>query len=114
MRHRFVLVAFPFDDLSSTKVRPALCLTNAIGNYRHVVVAFVTSRVDTLETVHSDVVFLPSDQDFGVTGLRVGSRLRLHRLLTVPQDVVLRVLGRLPPEREPELREKISKLFEIG
>lgn len=28
---KVVLVPFPFDDLSSTKVRPAVCLTNPIG-----------------------------------------------------------------------------------
>ena len=28
---KIVFVPFPFDDLSSTKVRPAVCLTNPIG-----------------------------------------------------------------------------------
>jgi len=27
---KVVLVPFPFDDLSATKVRPAVCLTNPI------------------------------------------------------------------------------------
>lgn len=31
MRAKVVLVRFPFDDLSATKVRPALCLTEPIG-----------------------------------------------------------------------------------
>jgi len=30
-KHKVVLVPFPFDDLSSTKVRPAVCLTDLIG-----------------------------------------------------------------------------------
>ena len=42
---KVVLVPFPFDDLSTSKVRPAVCLTNPFGRYRHVVPAFVTSRV---------------------------------------------------------------------
>ncbi|HXU31960.1 MAG TPA: type II toxin-antitoxin system PemK/MazF family toxin, partial [Thermoanaerobaculia bacterium] len=29
-KHKVVLVPFPFDDLSSTKVRPAVCLTEPI------------------------------------------------------------------------------------
>ncbi len=37
---KIVLVPFPFDDLTSEKVRPALCLTDLIGPHRHVIVAF--------------------------------------------------------------------------
>jgi len=43
--HKVVLVRFPFDDLSSTKVRPAVCLTEPIGPHQHLIVAFVSSRI---------------------------------------------------------------------
>jgi mRNA interferase MazF len=45
IKGKVVLVPFPFDDLSTAKVRPAVCLTNPIGPYRHVVLAFISSRV---------------------------------------------------------------------
>ena len=45
LKYKVVLVPFPFDDLSSTKVRPAVCLTRAIGLHNHVVLAFITSRI---------------------------------------------------------------------
>ncbi len=113
MRYKFVLLPFPFDDLAATKVRPALCLTNAVGPHRHVVVAFVTSRLDGPHDVDTDMVFSDSDLGFVLTGLRVSSRLRVHRLLTVAQSVLLRSLGHLPPEREAELVKKPQKLFAI-
>jgi mRNA interferase MazF len=51
-KHKVVLVPFPFDDLSGAKVRPAICLTEPIGPYRHVVLAFITSKVvDKLEQI---------------------------------------------------------------
>lgn len=52
VRGKVVLVPFPFDDLTATKVRPAVCLTNEVGTYNHVVLAFVTSQSppDPLET----------------------------------------------------------------
>jgi mRNA interferase MazF len=34
MKGKIVLIQFPFDDLSSSKVRPAYCLTNKIGGYQ--------------------------------------------------------------------------------
>jgi len=41
-RGKVVLVPFPFDDFSGTKVRPAVCLTEPIGTHRHVILAFIT------------------------------------------------------------------------
>ena len=67
MRYRVVLVPFPFDDLSGTKVRPAVCLTDAVGPHRHVVLAFITSAVPpTLES--TDVPPDPSSADFARSG----------------------------------------------
>lgn len=43
MKGKVVLIQFPFDDLSSSKVRPAYCLTDAIGIYRHIIFALITS-----------------------------------------------------------------------
>ncbi|PZO14654.1 MAG: hypothetical protein DCF25_14660 [Leptolyngbya foveolarum] len=34
MKDKVVLIQFPFDDLSFSKVRPAYCLTNPIGTYQ--------------------------------------------------------------------------------
>jgi mRNA interferase MazF len=55
MRFKIVLMPFPFDDLSSSKVRPAVCLTDPIGEHEHVVLAFITSRVPA-EPLTSDLV----------------------------------------------------------
>lgn len=33
LRGKVVLVSFPFDDFSTTKVRPAICLTKPIGTH---------------------------------------------------------------------------------
>lgn len=41
-RGKVVLVPFPFDDLSATKLRPAVCLTEPIGTNRHVVVDLIS------------------------------------------------------------------------
>lgn len=99
---KVVLVPFPFDDLSGEKVRPAVCLSNPIGSHRHVVLAFITSRIpnDLLET---DVVLDLNHPNFNVTGLRVSSTLRLHRLMTVTTALIRRELGELSPEMHDEV-----------
>jgi mRNA interferase MazF len=44
MRFKVVLVEFPFDNLSGLKVRPAVCLTEPLGRYKHLVLAFHHER----------------------------------------------------------------------
>ncbi len=109
---KVVLVPFPFDDLSSSKVRPAVCLTDPIGPHRHVVLAFVSSQApdDVLET---DVALSVTQPDFSLTGLRVSSVLRLHRLLTVATSILARELGKLPPSIQQEVDSKLKKLFAL-
>src|SRR3954453_11028656 len=94
MRGRIVLVPFPFDDLSATKIRPALCVTYPIGGYKHVIAAFISSVVPS-PLLATDLVLDPTDPDFGRTGLRVRSVICTHRLMTVSTTAVLRNLGRL-------------------
>jgi mRNA interferase MazF len=109
-KHKLFLVPFPFDDLSSDKVRPAVCLTDPIGPYDHVVLAFITSRVaDPL--LDTDLVIDASDPAFGATGLRVSSTLQLHRLLTVSRALLRRELGTLSPELEAQVQTRLRWLF---
>ena len=112
-RGKVVLVPFPFDDLSTVKLRPAVCLTDPIGPHRHVVLAFITSRVPA-NLLESDVVLDSSRSDFTITGLRVTSTLRLHRLMTVTTALIRRELGELSPRMEAEVTGKLQNLFHLA
>lgn len=109
-RSKIVLVPFPFDDLSTDKVRPAVCLTDPIGPHRHVILAFISSRrpIDLLET---DMVLDKKQADFATTGLRVSSTLRLHRMITITTSLIRRELGKLSPRMHGEMMSKLRKLF---
>jgi mRNA interferase MazF len=111
-RGKIVLVPFPFDDLSATKLRPAVCLTEPIGANRHVVVAFITSR-EISDLLPTDIALPASHPDFRLTGLRVNSVLRLHRLITLSTKIIRRELGRFSPNLERESAEKLSLLFSL-
>jgi mRNA interferase MazF len=112
VQHKVVLVPFPFDDLSGNKVRPAVCLSGAVGTHRHVVLAFVTSVVPAaLEP--TDLLIEPSSPGFASTGLKVRSVLRLHRMVTISATIILRQLGVLPPGFQVEVRQRLQALFGI-
>jgi mRNA interferase MazF len=96
IKGKVVLVPFPFDDLSSTKVRPAVCLTSSLGVYSHIVLAFITSRVSE-NMLETDILLDSNHVDFPETGLRVSSILKLNRLMTVNKTIIIRELGQLSP-----------------
>jgi mRNA-degrading endonuclease toxin of MazEF toxin-antitoxin module len=110
-RNRVVLVPFPFDDLSSTKVRPAVCLTDPIGAHRHVVLAFITSRVPA-QLLDTDVVLDSQGADFAATGLRVSSTLQVHRLMTATTSLIRRQLGELSPALQAQVAQRLRRLFQ--
>ncbi len=111
VKGKLVLVPFPFDDLSSAKLRPAVCLTNPIETHHHVVLAFITSRIPD-EILETDIVIDSRRDDFSITGLHVPSTIRLHRLMTVTTSLIQRELGNLSSQMEVEVSEKLPKLFE--
>ncbi|MDA0243172.1 MAG: type II toxin-antitoxin system PemK/MazF family toxin [Chloroflexi bacterium] len=111
-QYKTVLVPFPFDDLSSQKVRPALCLTHPIGSHRHVVLAFISSRIDTT-LLPTDILLQMDHPDFFATGLRVPSVLRLHRLITVTTSFIQRELGYFPTNLQAQVAQGLQHLFSL-
>jgi mRNA interferase MazF len=109
-RGKVVLVPFPFDTLEATKVRPAVCLSEPIGPHRHVVLGFISSQIP--ETLLPTDVLLESGQaGFSMTGLRVSSSIRLHRLVTLSASLVRRELGVLPPVVMAQISDRLRLLF---
>ncbi len=109
---KLVLVPFPFDDLSGTKVRPGLCLTDPIGPFRHIVIAFLTSQLVT-PLLATDLVLDATHPDFPATGLRVTSTLRLHRLVTIRASIIQRELGALTPALQADVDARLRILFSL-
>jgi mRNA interferase MazF len=110
IKNKIVLVSFPFDDLSTVKIRPAVCLTEPAGSYKHIIMAFISSRTpqDLQET---DLVLDISRTDFPLTGLRMSSTIRLHRVMTVTTSLIQRELGELSLQMQKEVQDKLRKLF---
>ncbi len=109
-KNKIILIPFPFDDFKKTKVRPGLCLTNPIGEHRHIIVAFISSRIpaDPLET---DLIIDADSKDFDITGLKVSSTLRLHRLITVSTSMIERELGKISQPISRQVETGLRKLF---
>ena len=110
IKNSIVLVPFPFDNLSESKVRPALCLTNEIGKYNHVIIAFISSRIPE-DSTDSDLILLKQSGNSIGTGLAVDSVIRLHKMMTIPKSLIKRKLGTINPTVAVVIKEKINRLF---
>jgi mRNA interferase MazF len=110
LKNRIVLLPFPFDDLTATKVRPAVCLTNPIGPHKHVVLAFISSRIPAAPMA-TDLIIDTANPDFAATRLRVASTVQAHRLMTATTAVIQRKLGRLSAQLAGELEDRIRLVF---
>lgn len=108
---KVVLVPFPFDDLTNSKVRPAVCLTEPIGEHRHAVLAFISSQI--LRPEPTDIILDVNREGFSETGLKVSSILRLHRLVTLTTSLIQREPGYLSPSMRREVSAKLLLLFRI-
>jgi mRNA interferase MazF len=103
-----VLTKFPFTDLSGVSVRPALVISpSVIGE--DVVLTAISSVVRGVGVASTDFVLPTTHPDFSLTGLRVSSVVRTHKLFTVQTSVVVRRLGLI----SPAIQLEIDKLLHI-
>lgn len=112
MKNKIVLVPFPFGDLTSHKVRPAICLTDEIEPYGHIVLAFITSRISN-QLSETDIIIESTDADFAATGLKFASTIRLHRLMTISSSVIRRELGTISETYADGIRTGLKSLSKI-
>lgn len=110
MKGKVVLVRFPFDDLSASKVRPAFCLTNPVGSNLHIILVLITSRIPT-DLLETDIVIDTSHPEFAASGLNKASTLRLDHLITLQKSIILRELGQLSANTQTQIVEKLCNLL---
>jgi len=112
IKNNIILVPFPFDDLSASKVRPAICLTSEIGKQNHVIIAFITSKIPD-DQVESDLIIKKDSGNSSGTGLLVDSVIRLHKIVTIPSSLIKRKLGSINKVLEIEVERKLKSRFKI-
>lgn len=102
-----VLLRFPQADLSTGKLRPALVVAIVPGSHADVLLAQITSRLYQ-RVENFDEVIAPGDDDFGASGLKVRSVIRISRLVSVEQSVINARLGEISPERLTRIKQRLA------
>jgi mRNA interferase MazF len=96
-----VLTRFPFTDLTGASLRPALVVSP--GQIGEDVVLVAISSVVRGTRIPTDYIVDTSHPEFPLTGLRVTSVCRLHKLATVERTVIVRRLGHIGPQQQSEI-----------
>ncbi len=112
LRGQIVFTRFPFDDFSDVKTRPVLCLTEMSGQNFNVIGAFITSQTPP-DPQPTDIFIEPSLPEWALTGLKVPSVLRLHKMSVFDASTIQRYAGKWPAERWDEIETRLRLLFNL-
>lgn len=107
-----VLATIPFTDLTSSKVRPALIISDGIIG-QEVVLAGISSVVRAGQ-FDSDVLLDSQHPEFAATGLLRTSVIRTHLLVTVKERIAARVLGRLSADWLAVVDQRLSEVLGLS
>jgi mRNA interferase MazF len=107
LRGDIVLTQFPFTDLTGASLRPAVVVSQ--GEIGEDIVLIAISSVQRGAHVPTDYTIETAHPEFSMTGLRVTSVLRTHKLAAVEREIVVRRLGHLGPQLLTEV-ERLLRL----
>ena len=99
-----VLITFPFTNLSGSKLRPVIVLTETNLD---ITVCFITSQINWQE--QTDIVLFPNDQN----GIKKQSLVRTSKIATIDKTLAQGLLGRLSANEMIELNNKLKILFQL-
>ncbi len=103
-----VLLSFPFSDSKSSKVRPAIVLSNDKYNRRSedFLAVPLTSNLKL-----RDYTILVTNEQLESGHLIVDSKAKVDRVFSVSQDLVRMSVGRVRPEVHARVKELLLELL---
>jgi mRNA interferase MazF len=99
-----VLITFPFTDLSGSKLRPAVILTDTTID---LTVCFITTQLEWQEI--TDVQIVPTS----FNGLKKQSLIRVSKIATLDKTLAKGLLGRLTSSELSDLNDKLKTLLQL-
>ncbi len=112
-RGTVVLIRYPFTDLSSIKVRPALVISNDNynANQDDVVFLLITSNISRISP--DDYVLETTNPEFKNTGLSQASAFRMGKIVTLKNNLLKRELGIAGPNTLKEIEKRLRNLLQL-
>ncbi|MBO9684147.1 MAG: type II toxin-antitoxin system PemK/MazF family toxin [Flavisolibacter sp.] len=108
-QREIVLVPFPFSDLSSSKKRPVLILSNSAYNnkFSDVLVCVITSNL-----FQDDYSVSLNNDDLEVGILPEQSIIKCHKLFTIEQSQIIKRFSMISGQKFEEVCKRIVELIQ--
>ena len=102
-----VLIPFPFAELTSVKVRPAVVICETKDKYKDLVVSAISSIV-TKDLSENEILIRPGKEN----KLKADSMIKVDRIVTVKRDDLIAEpeLGKLEPKQVELFKTKFKNL----
>ncbi|MCD6495585.1 type II toxin-antitoxin system PemK/MazF family toxin [Candidatus Bipolaricaulota bacterium] len=102
-----VLVPIPFTDLTSNRRRPVVVVSNNEYNRRgdDIVVVAMTSNLK-----RADYSFTITSTDLALGSLKRPSRIRVDKIYTLAQSIVVKRFGQLGEDAFNKIRQMLTTL----
>lgn len=103
-----VLIPIPFTDLSSQRRRPVIVISNNAYNHKtqDIVVVAMTSNPATV-----DYSFPITSSDLTQGKLNRPGKVRVDKIYTLSQSIVVKTFGRVNAKALDQIREKLQALI---
>jgi mRNA interferase MazF len=102
-----VLIPFPFAELTSVKIRPALVVCETRDRHSDLILCAISSVVPTTFAQFEMPLFPNS-----INKLRVPSVLKIDRIVTLRKEAVITTLGSLSEAETEQFRAKFKQLVD--
>ena len=102
-----VVFRFPQTDLEEGKLRPALLLGKLPGNYDDWLICMISSQTRQYIAGFDEIVE-ENDGDFGGSGLKVTSVIRVGRLAVVSGEILIGAIGQVSSERLSRVKKRLA------
>ncbi len=113
-RGTIILTPFPFTDLTRNKVRPSLVVSSNKRKDSNVIIAFISSVIDSKNLSETDVLLDSKEISFKETGLKTTSIIRTDKLATIDKKIILGELGNIESELLRKVDENLKLVLDLN
>jgi len=107
---KVVLIPFPFTDLTSAKLRPAVIMSTK-QSLSDLILAFIGSSRTESGNQPGQFLYRLNDQDFAQTGLKVDSIFRFDKLATINKSLILGEIGEVSVEKLKQMQKSFEEVI---
>ena len=105
-KYKIILTPFPFTDLSSSKIRPAVIVSSKVlGD--DVIVSFISSGMKI------NSIFDVKIKKTNINNLKTNSVIKISKIATLDKKIILGEIGEVDNNLKKKLDNNLKKVFDL-